>query len=229
MIRNPAANPGGDGARDPWRRQDGRSIGPSPWIVAPPSRISTGPSRISTGPSRISTGPSRESTCPLRVGTGLFPLATDPRRPAPSPASKASRNVPGYEFEDRIPRPGRHRNGRGGSVRRGRGPARLPAPGGRSAGQKRARRARPGFGRPGPRFNRRGQTVRVAVPVIVIALGIAVSVIVSANNRGPSRPPPLPVSRPRSWPGRTSPLTRRKVPAVSPCRRAGQRAPVPRS
>ena len=202
VIRNPAANPGGDGARDPWRRQDGRSIGPSPWIVAPPSRVGTGPSR---------------------VGTGLFPLATDPQRPAPSPASKASRNVPGYEFEDRIPRPGRHRNGRGGSARRGRGPARLPAPGGRFAGHKRARRARPGF-------NRRSQIVRVAVPVIVIALGIAVSMIVSANNDGgTSRPPPLPVSRPRSWPGRTSPLTRREVPAVSPCRRAGWQAPAPRS
>jgi hypothetical protein len=152
VIRNPAANPGGDGTRDPWRRQDGPTFQPSPWIVAPPSQ-------------RPSQGPSP-------VGTGLFPLAADPE-PLPPPGTAES--VPGYEFDGRPP--GRHRNGvLGADV----------TPGGRH--HRRARRHRTFT--PSSGFARPGRTLRIALPVTVLAVGVASGLIVSVNNDRHHVPPP---------------------------------------
>ncbi len=153
MVSNPAGNPGGNGARDPRRRQDAPAFRPSPWIVAPPSQVSTGPSQVSTGPSE--------------VGTGLFP----PLDPAPP---EAAESAPGYEFDGRPA--GRHRNGALGVD--------VP-PAGRHHRRTRRRRTFPpraGFGR----------TLRVAVPVTVITLGIASGLIVSVNNDEHRTPPASP-------------------------------------
>ena len=185
VIRNPAANPGGDGARDPWRRQDGPAFRPSPWIVAPPSQ-------------RPSQGPSP-------VGTGLFPPAADPE-PSPSPGTAGT--VPGYEFDGRPP--GRHR-----SATRGGAPGADVTGGGHHRRTRRHRTFTP--------HSRPGRTLRVAVPVTVIAVGVASGLIVSVNNDGHHAPAAASSSsfRPRPSPGRTSPLIHRKARAVSPCRRAG--------
>jgi len=120
VVSNPAGNPGGNGAQDPRRRQTAPAFRPSPWIVAPPSRVSTGPSNVSTGPSR--------------VGTGLFP----PLDPAPP---EAAESAPGYEFDGRPA--GRHRNGAPGidGPRAGRHHRRTR--------RRRAFPPRAGFGRPG--------------------------------------------------------------------------------
>src|SRR5580704_13832395 len=126
VIRNPAGNPGGDGARDPWRRQDGPAFRASPWIVVPPSRR-----------------------------PALGPPAADP---PPSPPPDTSGSVPGYEFDDRPP--GRHRHGVFDVDD-------VP-PAGRH--HRRTHRRRP------------GRTLRVVVPVTVMAVGVASGLIVSVNN-----------------------------------------------
>ena len=156
VASNPADNPGGNGARDPRRREDGPVFRPSPWIVAPPSQVITGPSQVITGPSQ--------------VGTGLFP----PLDPTPP---EAAENVAGYEFDGRPA--GRHRNGAPGVD--------VPRAG---RHHRRARRHRTFPPRPGLR--RPGRTLRVAVPVTVITLGVASGLIVSVNNDEHRTPPAFP-------------------------------------
>ena len=130
MIRNPAGNPGSDGGRDPWRRQDGPAFRPSPWIVAPPSQRAPSVHRAA--------GP-----VPARG------------RPAATARAEGGRERPGLRVRPQAPRAPQRR------IRRRR-PARGPSTGGLTGAV--------------------GQTLRVVVPVTVIAIGVASGLIVSVNN-----------------------------------------------
>jgi len=122
------------------------------------------------GPSPwVAAPPSAAGPEPSRVVMGPFPPAPDPRRPAPPPAPG---NSPGYEFDERRGKP-RLRLGRPATRDLG---FDLDDP---PAGRHR-RPPRPGFGRPGS--GRLGRTLRVAVPVAVITLGVASGLIMSVNS-----------------------------------------------
>ena len=103
----------------------------------------------------------------------MFPFTADPQ---PSPSSGTTEDVPGYEFDGRPP--GRHRNGF---------PDLDVIPAGRHhrrTHRQRTHRRRTSAARSGP-----GRTLRVVVPVTVIAVGVASGLIVSVNNdrhRAPS-------------------------------------------